>query len=183
VALDGGQIRGLRWIPSGVAFRAEAEFGEGLGGDFAFNRYLGDIRAYLRPGRDTGLSLRLRGGTTTGEAPIQKSFTLGGAGSLRAYPQNIFRGTSMLLANAEVTLYDVSIFDDLLSDLAVFGIADAGWVDGPSKAAFDTGDLITSAGFGVGLSDRQVRLELAWPLRNLGTGMEPTLWLRLNPTF
>lgn len=183
LAIDGGQIRGLRWIPSGVAFRAEAELGDGLGGDFAFNRYQGDVRAYLRPSRDTGLALRVRGATSDGDVPVQKRFTLGGAGSLRAYPQNAFRGSRMLLANAEVTLYDVRLLDDIFDQMALFGLFDAGWVNGPQDASFDLKDAITSAGFGVAIADRQVRLELAWPLRDLGTGMEPTLWLRLNPTF
>jgi Omp85 superfamily domain len=181
--LDGGRIRGLRWIPSGYAFRAQAEIGQGLGGDFNFNRYIGDVRAYLRPANDVGLSLRFRGGFSEGDLPLQKTFSLGGAGSVRAYPQNVFRGSEMLLANAELTFYDVDPLDGILDGVALFGLMDAGWVNGPGQNSFDMNDVIPAAGFGVALSDRQIRLELAWPLRDMGTGMEPTLWLRLNPTF
>jgi len=183
VSVDGGSIRGLRFVPSGVAFRAEAEFGESFAGDFSFNRYEADIRAYIRSGRDTGLALRIRGGYADGNVPLQKTFTIGGAGSVRAYPQNAFRGTSMLLANAELSLYDISLLDDILRDITVFGLADAGWVNGPGNLGFDIDDVLPAAGFGVGLNDRQIRFELAWPLRDVGTGLEPTLWLRINPTF
>ncbi|MBO6781092.1 MAG: BamA/TamA family outer membrane protein [Rhodothermales bacterium] len=183
VALDGGRVRGLRWIPHGVAFRAEAEFGETFGGDFDFTRYIGDVRTYLRMGRDMGVALRFRGGTSQGDLPLQKTFTLGGAGSVRAYPQNLFRGSEMLLANAEITFYDVDPLDGILDGVALFGLFDAGWVDGPNNLAFETDDVITAAGVGIALDDRQVRFELAWPLRDLGTGLEPTLWLRFNPTF
>ena len=182
-AVDGGKVRGLRWIPSGVAFRAEAEFGEGLGGDFNFTRYVGDVRGYFRLASDAGLALRVRGGTSQGDLPIQKSFTLGGAGSVRAYPQNIFRGSEMVLANAELTFYDVDPLDGILGGVAMFGLLDAGWVNGTADRSFEMDDVIPAAGFGVAFDDRQVRLELAWPLRDMGTGLEPTLWLRLNPTF
>jgi hypothetical protein len=183
VTVDGGKIRGLRWIPSGIAFRGEAEFGKSSGGDFNFNRYVGDVRAYIHTGRDMGLSLRARGGTSTGELPLQKAFTLGGAGSVRAYPQNIFRGTEMLLVNAEMAFYDVDPFDGILDGVTLFALADAGWTNGGSQKDFSMDDVIPSAGFGIALDDRQIRFELAWPLRDMGTGLEPTLWLRLNPTF
>lgn len=183
VTLDGGKIRGLRWIPSGIAFRGEAEFGESMGGDFNFNRYIGDIRAYLHTGRDMGLSLRARAGTSTGQLPLQKAFTLGGAGSVRAYPQNIFRGSEMILVNAEMAFYDVDPLDGILDGVTLFALADAGWTNGLSGQEFSMDDVIPAAGFGVALDDRQIRFELAWPLRDMGTGLEPTLWLRLNPTF
>ena len=183
VAVDGGRVRGLRWIPHGVAFRAEGEFGESFGGDFNFTRYVGDVRAYIRTANDMGLALRFRGGTSQGDLPLQKQFSLGGAGSVRAYPQNIFRGSEMLLANVEMTFYDVDPLDGILGNVALFALADAGWVDGPANRAFEIDDVIPAAGFGVALDDRQIRLELAWPLRDMGTGLEPTLWLRLNPTF
>lgn len=183
VTVDGGKIRGLRWIPSGVAFRGEAEFGQSYGGDFDFNRYIGDVRAYIHTGRDMGLALRFRGGTSEGRLPLQKQFSIGGAGSVRAYPQNVFRGSDMLLANAELSFYDVDPLDGIFDGVTLFALADAGWTNGLANRDFDMDDVIPSAGFGVALDDRQIRLELAWPLRDMGTGLEPTLWLRLNPTF
>lgn len=185
-ALEGGRIRGLDYLPRGVAFRTEVELGQGLGGDFSFNRYLGDVRTYLPLTRYSAFSFRLRGGVVEGDAvPVQKAFTLGGVGSVRGYPQNAFFGTRMLLGNVEYAVNEVSIFDDVLDGIQLFGFADAGWVNDMGTDRFDFDDVIPAAGFGIGLDDRYVRLELAWPLRDVG-GFEsggPSFWLRLNPTF
>ncbi|MDE2995288.1 MAG: BamA/TamA family outer membrane protein [Bacteroidota bacterium] len=184
LALEGGSIRDLANHPSGVAFRLEAEIGQGVGGDFDFSRYLGDIRSYTRLTRQAGLHLRLRGGFTEGTVPVQKAFTLGGIGTVRGYEQNGFIGTRMALANAELTLYDTDIADWILNNIVIFGTFDAGWTNTQAGTnAFSTDDLITSAGFGLSFDDRLVRLEVSWPLRDLGTGYEPSLWLRFNPTF
>lgn len=190
VALEGGRVRDFREQPRGAAIRLEAEFADGFGGDFAFNRYVGDARLYLPVTPISTLSLRLRGGTATGTLPLQKQFTLGGQGSVRAYPQNLFLGTRMLLANAEYAIGDVPVIDydgddfDADISLLVYGFADAGWTNSRfGDEAFDLDDVLPSAGFGVGLGGRALRVELAWPLRDVGFGQEPSLWLRLNPAF
>lgn len=183
-ALEGGRVRSMRYRPIGAAFRLEAEVGQGLGGEFDFSRYSGDVRTYTRISDYAGLNLRFRGGFTEGDVPVQKAFTIGGIGSVRSYDQNIFIGTRMLLANAELELYDPDIADWLFDDVTLFGLFDAGWTNtaaGRNDVRMD--DVIPAAGFGIALDDRHIRFELAWPLRDLGTGREPTLWLRLNPTF
>jgi len=182
-SLEGGRIRGYSYLPTGFAFRFEAEFGKGMGGDFSFNRYVGDLRSYARMSRHTGLGLRLRGGYANGEVPVQKAFTLGGVGSVRAYSQNAIFGTRMLLANVEYTLYRPGFFDDLFDDMAFFGLFDAGWTNAGGVNEFKSDDVFSAAGFGISLDDRNIRLEIAWPLRDLGMGTDPSVWLRLNPTF
>lgn len=180
---EGGKVRSLDYLPRGVAFRAEAEVSEGLGGDFSFARFLGDVRAYVAVTRFSNLSMRLRAGYMTGDdMPFQKMFTVGGVGTSRAYPQNFFIGSRMLLANAEFAFYEAEILDEFLEDFQVFGLFDAAWVNN-NRNAFDVGDVIPSAGFGLGFWDRSLRLELAWPLRDLTGTKEPTLWFRINPTF
>ena len=90
----------------------------------------------------------------------------------------------MALANAELSLYDPDIADWILDDITLFGTFDAGWTNlhaGTNSIEMD--DLFTSAGFGLALDDRSVRIEVSWPLRDLGTGYEPSVWLRINPTF
>ena len=109
--LEGGKVKSFNDKPSGAAFRLEAEVGQGMGGDFDFSRYVGDVRSYTQLTKDTGLSLRLRGGFTEGTVPLQKAFTIGGVGSVRSYNQNVFLGTRMLLANAELALYEPEILD------------------------------------------------------------------------
>ncbi|GAB5519731.1 MAG: hypothetical protein RhofKO_19820 [Rhodothermales bacterium] len=184
-AFEGGLINSRFRMPEGIIFRTEAEIGQGLGGDFSFNRYVGDVRAYLPMTRYSTLSVRIRGGVATGNVPLQKQFTIGGVGTVRAYPQNSFVGTRMGLLNAEYALEDVELFDDIFDDLQVFGFFDAGWTNRfAGTDTFDFGDLITGVGGGVSFWERAVRLELAFPLRDVnGLGREPTLWVRLIPTF
>lgn len=184
LTLDGGSIRDLADRPRGVAFRLEAEIGQGLGGDFDFARYLGDVRAYARMSQDAGLSVRLRGGFGDGTLPLQRTFTLGGIGSVRGYDQNQFAGTRMALANIELALYDPDIADWLLNNVTVMGLFDAGWTNGQAGMnAFAMDDVVSSAGFGLAFDERQVRIEVSWPLRDLGSGRDPSIWLRINPTF
>ena len=181
--LEGGQLAGLYSVPRGFAFRLEGEIGDGLGGDFTFNRYLGDVRFYSPFGYRSGFGLRLRAGYASDTAPIQKMFTLGGIGSVRAYPQNVFFGTRMILANAEYTIAHISPLDDVFEDVQVFGFGDAGWVNSFGSNQLDFDDIFPAAGVGVSFADRSVRLELAWPLKDFGGDRDPTLWLRLTPTF
>ena len=184
ITAEGGRVRNLRELPRGAAFRTELEIGEGLGGDFDFTRFVGDARVYLPVAHFSSLALRLRGGVLDGGAvPVQKAFTLGGVGSVRAYPQNAFLGTRMLLGNAEYIVDDVRVFDDVLEDLSVFGFFDAGWVNAFETDDFSFDDVLPTAGFGLGFGDRTLRLELAFPLRDVGTGRDPSLWVRLTPTF
>lgn len=184
LSLDGGRIRDTSYRPRGAGIRAEVELGKGLGGDFSFNRYVADARVYTRLGRYNGLSLRLRGGYAEGSGlPVQRGFTLGGIGSVRGYPQNAFFGTRMLVGNAEYALYEADLFDAVFDGFELYGLFDAGWVNDRSHK-FDWDDVIPSAGAGLGLGDRAVRLELAFPLRDVsGFGREPSLWLRLSPSF
>ena len=182
VSITGGSVDDFDGLPTGYAFRVEAELGDGLGGDFAFNRYLADGRLYLPMTNDTRFNLRLRGGYATTETPLQKRFTLGGVGSIRGFDQNTFGGTRMLLGNAEVLFGDVTVFDDILEDLFVAGFVDAGWTGGPGDR-FAARDVLPSAGFGIGLDERSVRFDVAWPLRDVGSGLAPSFRLRLTPHF
>lgn len=183
LALEGGRVASLRYLPQGYAYRFEAELADGLGGDFAFNRYVADVRGYVRATSYSSLSARVRGGLATGEVPLQKEFTLGGLGSIRGYPQNTFFGTRMLLVNAEYAIEDVDLLPDLLDDVLFFGFFDAGWTNQEGDA-FDVDEVYPSAGIGLGFDDRALRLELAFPLRDGPyNDQDPSLWLRLNPSF
>ncbi len=178
-----GRVRGLTSLPRGSALRADVEWGQGLGGDFDFARLVAEGRLYVPTSRQTSLSLRLRGGSAFGDGvPFQKGFTLGGLGSVRAYPQNVFYGTRMVAANAEIAVEQPDLLDGLFDDLQLFGFADAGWTNGASNQ-FALDDAVGDLGFGVGLDSRRIRLELAWPLRDEGFGLGPTLWLRIAPPF
>ena len=115
--------------------------------------------------------------------PSKRLFTLGGLGSIRAYPQNVFIGSEMLLGNIEYTIASIAPLDDIFNDVQLFGFADAGWVNGFSSNQFEWEDVFSSAGVGLSFVDRSLRLELAWPLNDFGESRDPSLWLRLTPTF
>ena len=182
VVVEGGHVSRFHSLPSGAVFRLEGEFGDGLGGDFAFNRVLADGRAYVRTSGRTSLAVRLRGGRASGTVPLQKAFTLGGRGSVRGYPQNAFLGERMLLGNAEYSIADLRPFGDLFDDVQLATFFDAGWVGGPDRT-FSVDDVFTSVGVGVGFFNRRMRLDLAFPLSDRGGSREPSLWLRLVPAF
>jgi len=85
------------------ALRVEATLeraGDGLGGDFAFTRFVGVVRARRILGTRHHLDARLLAGRGS-DLPIQKRFALGGIGTLRAYPLGAYPGDRMLVANAE----------------------------------------------------------------------------------
>lgn len=183
VSLDGGHIEDRDDLPIGAAFRMEAVIGTAFGGDLRSNRYEVDGRAFLPLSDDTRLGLRLRGGYATSDAPPQLQFALGGIGSLRSYDQNALHGTRTLLGNVEYIIDGATLDDDFLDDLFLVGLLDAGWVR-HSGAPFRTEDVLPSAGVGIGLDDREVRLDVSWPLRNVPvTGSRPSIWLRITPNF
>jgi hypothetical protein len=182
-SVTGGRIRDRNDLPAGSAARLTVEHGSGLENTSAYTRIEGDARGFLRLSPETSLGLRVRGGSVTSDAPLQKQFTLGGIGSVRSVDQNALRGTRMLLANAEYIIDGATVFDDVLDDLFVTAFADAGWVGAPGER-FRTDDIVPSAGFGIGLDERSVRLDVSWPLRDLpGTDSGPSLWLRFTPNF
>ncbi len=185
LTLDAGRILAYRDLPVGWALRLQAELGRGLGGDFSYNRYVADGRLYLFTGRHSRLNLRLRGGWANDTAPIQQQFFLGGIGSVRGYAQNAYLGTRMLLGNAELVVQGVSLIPGKVIEHLVFlAFVDAGWVNAFGTDAFRTQDLLSAAGLGLGFDEgRSVRLELAWPLRDLGQGYRPSLWFRISPAF
>ena len=183
VSLEGGRVRDHDDLPTGAAFRAAATIGTAFGGDLNVNRYEVDGRAFLPLSPTTRLGLRLRGGYATSEAPLQTQFTLGGIGSVRSYDQNARRGTRLLLGNVEYIIDGATLDSDVLDDLFLVGLFDAGWAGQPGQR-FRMDDVLPSAGFGIGLDERQIRLDVAWPLRDVPvTGSRPSIWLRITPNF
>lgn len=183
-AVEGGRVRSLNYLPIGAAFRAEVELASGFGSDFTFGRYIADGRLYLPVSAYSSLGLRLRGGLLVGDdAPVQKGFTLGGVGTVLGYPTNAFFGTRMLLGNAEYMIDTPDLLGEFLEDLQIFGTANVGWTGDSADRGFDSDELLPSLGIGLGLDERNLRFELAFPLKDVGHGYAPSLWFRLSPTF
>lgn len=100
--------------PVGWTIYGNAEFAQHqFGSLFEFNRYILDIRRYQPLGRSDNLNLRVRVGTADGNLPMQKSFDLGGIGTLNALPFKDEREKNrMILGNAEY-IVNGNFFDDL----------------------------------------------------------------------
>lgn len=176
-------VTNLDDLPTGSAFRVSATVTNRPNASLSFARYEADGRLYLPLTFDTRLALRMRGGYATSQTPLQSQFTLGGIGSVRSYAQNRFRGTRMLLANAEYLIDGATIFEPILDDLFLAGLLDAGWIGDPNDRPH-VDDVLPSAGVGVGLDERRIRLDISWPLRELpGARSGPSLWLRITPNF
>ena len=169
--------------PDGWNVHASAEFADRhtFGGEFTFNQYLADIRRYLPIGEYDNFNVRLRVGTAHGFLPGQKSYDLGGLGSIPAYPfksapGDTLGGNRMILLNAEY-----SVNGDFLGDLDFWPsfimrhvnflfLADAGLVRSVSHDASFAGGFggihweEFGTDFGVGLANRSgsFRIGVVW---------------------
>jgi outer membrane protein assembly factor BamA len=171
-----------RYGMEGWNVHATAEFaGAGLGGDFRFQQYIFDIRRYQPLGRFDNINLRFRAGTSHGSLPLQKTFELGGLGSLPAYRFKEFPGDTvganrMLLMDAEYILNgdflgDLSFWPSwLFRHVNLIFLADAGLVRTSSaKASPFSGfegitwnELRSDAGVGIANRSGSMRLAAVW---------------------
>jgi outer membrane protein assembly factor BamA len=144
--------------------------GGSLGGDWTYLRYTGDLRAYLSPGPSHVVKARALLGTTSegGDLPFQKTFAVGGIGTLRAYPFRHFRGRHVFLLNGDWSwevLRRSSRNVAIKTGLSVVLFTDYGiawdaptWNLGDQKPGWD-------AGLGVGTTDETLRVYFARDLR------------------
>ena len=154
--------------------------GGGLGGDFTYTRWLADLRAYVSSGPTQIIKSRLMLGTTGGDAflPFQRTFAVGGVGTLRATPFRQFRGRHLALLNndwswevlrrsskntAIKTGLSLVLFDDL-------GLA---W-DAPTWD-LDRRRMAWNAGLGVGTTDETLRVYFARDLRAKRSPLQVTV--------
>jgi len=184
----------------GWYIQAEGEHaGRDLGGDFDFDRILLDIRRYQSLGFSEGFDIRLRAGTCHGIVPWQKSFHLGGLGTLRGFRYKAFPngpmnpgGNRMLLAQFEYRMGRQDLPDEIdLGILEHFNLilfTDVGWVGAvdPEEGLFNGFDLDWSDvknDVGIGLANRSgnVRVEVA---RRTDTSEKPfSFYFRISRPF
>lgn len=156
---------------SGMLHRVRVETAGGdLGGDFAYKRYSADLRVYFAPGPSHLAKARAMFGTTSegDDLPFQKTFAIGGIGTLRAHRFRQFRGRHMFLANGDWAweLFKRSSKNAMLkTGLSVVAFTDFGlawdapkWDLGQRKPAWD-------AGLGLGTTDESFRVYFARDLR------------------
>ncbi len=115
----------------------------------------------------TRLGLEAAGGHTWGQAPVQRSWFLGGPGTLRGYPASEMSGMSYFRGRAELS----GTFE--LLGASVF--MDAGWAG--AAGDFESGDVLHGVGVGLSLLDGLMRLDLS---RGLGA---PARGIRIEAYF
>ena len=115
----------------------------------------------------TRLGFEFAGGHTWGAAPIQRSWFLGGPGSLRGHPASILSGPSFLRGRSELS----GTFEWLGASLFM----DAGWAGAAGE--FDASGLLHGAGAGVSLLDGVVRIDLSRALRGPSHGLRIEAYL------
>ncbi len=124
-------------------------------GDFEYVRTFigGDVVVPL--GHDFDVGLEVEGGTSWGTLPSQRSWLLGGAGSLAAYAPGSRQGSSRFRGRAGVgrrfAFGALSLFSDL------------GWAG--ERQFFDADDGLLSVGLGLSLADGLIRVDFARGLR------------------
>jgi hypothetical protein len=142
---------GLELYAQGAAWRAIASDDTGN-----YTRTRAVLRAAL-PLKE-GLwrvGIEAAGGTTWGDAPVQRNWFLGGAQTLRGYRAASAIGTTFGRGRLEVgrvySAYTWSVFSD------------AGWAG--DRDAFETDDILYSVGIGGSVLDGLVRLDVSRGLR------------------
>ncbi len=159
VRLDRGlDAAGVRW---GGALRVETATGWLAGaGDVAFARPA--LRGYATFPLGARLlgALEAEAGTSAGALPPQRSWELGGAGTLRGYEGGTLRGEAFWRGRAEVAN------DFPAARLSLF--TDIGWAG--DRPEFGSGVPLLSAGVGGSFLDGVIRVDLARALR------EPKGW-------
>jgi hypothetical protein len=212
-AMDAGQFKSVigritvdtrnsaRRTTRGWYIQLEGEHaGDGLGGDFEFDRFLADVRRYQPLGYGEGVDLRLRAGTSKGDLPWERAFWLGGVSTLRGFKYKAFPdgwknpgGNRMFLAQLEYRMgredLPGAIDLGLLEEFNLIAFTDAGWVGqadasaGPTEG-FDRLSIRTLKNdVGLALANRSgsVRLEVA---RRTDIGEKPySVSFRVNRAF
>ncbi|HEY6953245.1 MAG TPA: BamA/TamA family outer membrane protein [Bacteroidota bacterium] len=163
--------------PGGWSVFGSFEYGpRSLGGKFNFDQYIFDVRRYQPLSSYDNLNLRLRAGTSDGTLPIQKTYNLGGLGTLSGFPFKSETGNRMILFNAEY-IVNGTFLDDLdfwptwlFRNVNLLFFTDAGWMRTATQSSGPTEGFenITWNEFkhdvGAGFSNRSgsFRIGLAW---------------------
>lgn len=150
------------WLIEGLAERA----GDGLEGEYEFQRYFVDVRRYQPLGSYERIDLRVRAGTARGSLPSQYLYSLGGISTLRGYEFKEFTGDRMVLGNLECRIdadrrwgHDWT-FGDLLYPL-LFLDAGVVWSD---EESFSDQEVKASAGVAITSDNGDFRINFAKPL-------------------
>jgi hypothetical protein len=162
----------------GWALYGAAEFSaKGLGSEFSFSQLVVDVRRYQPLGKYDGINLRVRAGTSGGALPVQRTYDVGGLGTLPGFPFKDQTGNRLLLGNVEYIangdiLGDLEFWPSwLMRHINIVFFGDAGWVgSAPLDASWTQGfDSLTLSSFrsdiGFGFSSRNGAVRMGWAWR------------------
>jgi outer membrane protein assembly factor BamA len=179
--------QGVRQQP-GVRLEWTSEIaGHGLKGDADFDRHIVQARGYLPIGEWTQLSLRGLLGFSNGSLPVERTFAIGGIGSVHGYRfKEAASGTGLTLVNAE---YRVNLTNPgrRREGANVFVFYDAGHVRLPET---DPRELTTGLrvpdpgwlrGIGFGAGAGGVRIEFGFRANDIPRSRQ--ILVRFSPTF
>lgn len=110
------------------------------------------LRAAVPVGARWRIGFEAGGGTTWGDAPTQRHWFMGGAGTLRGYSASVLQGSSFVRSRAEVA----RTFDGIGS-ASFFG--DVGWAG--DRDDFDASDLLYGVGVGGSALDGLFRMDIS----------------------
>ncbi len=171
-------IEGFRKSGLGVQFNIERELR-----NFKYTLLSLELKCRLSLSEFDNFGLRLKVASSDKILPKQKSFEIGGFGTLYAFPYKSFEGNKMLLANFEYIFKNpVDIFD--LVNFFIF--FDAGYINnamGEITSGFkikNINEFKSDFGFGFGTESMKTRIYFAW---RTDKKMPPVIVLRLSSPF
>ena len=143
-----------------------------LGGDFSYDIVEGSLAHIQNLTRRQYLGIRIRGGLSNDQLPLDRWYFLGGVGSLRGYDYKEYAGNRYVLAN-------IDYYWDFWSDFTMAVFTDFGQA-GFGKNDFEKMGLKSDIGIGLMFED-DFRIDLAQRLDD--TDKSPVITGRLELQF
>ena len=152
--------------------------GHSLGGDYEFDRHILNARAYVPLSPRQLLSGRMVLGFSGGDLPVERTFAIGGIGTIHGYRFKEAAGDGMTLFNAQ---YRLDLGEggrpERDSGFSLFAFFDAGRIVDPLPD--QRSDWLK--GTGVGVLAGIVRVEFGYRLDAIPKSLQ--VLVRLSPTF
>ncbi len=171
-------VEGFRKSGIGVFFNFEKELK-----NFNYEILMAEFRARVNLSRYDNFGLRFKIASSDKILPKQKSFEIGGFGTLYAFPYKSFEGNKMMLANFEYILKNPI---EMLNFVNFFIFFDAGYVntiEGKITAGFkikNINEIKSDFGFGFGTESMKTRIYFAW---RTDKKTSPIIVIRLSNPF
>lgn len=187
------EIKLNSFITTTASLKAELSDVNDFENDFLYNKYIAEVKSFLKLDKSTMLKWRLMAGSITGDAPDFKNFALGGIGTMRAFDYKFMRGNEMVLSNIELDFGRETDNNHGWVDLSYVHLSlflDSGYSSwnerlftssdpGDALSSFKIADMKHNAGIGFGIGI--FKFEVAKPIA--GAEGHTAFWLRLNPAF